>query len=112
MCSADAVVCNYTTLAIMAIVAKTPVVVVDLVGVQKAPNRVYVDEGVAESANTVDSAEVALRRILDTSREVYWDRRSDLWSRFISDRLYAADGQAAARILQAIETRLGGDRYP
>ncbi|MGD0283913.1 MAG: hypothetical protein ABSB95_16335 [Dissulfurispiraceae bacterium] len=110
LCSADAVVCNYTTLAIMAIVAKTPVIIVDLDGTQQAPNRAYVDEGVAEYANTPASAEAALRSILDTSKDSYWECRNESWRRFIVERLHKDDGQAAVRILQTIEARLeGGD---
>lgn len=112
LCSADAVVCNYTTLAIMAIVAKTPVVVVDVIGVQNAPDRTYVDEGVADFANTAASAEAVFRGILEIGRDAYWEYRRDDWNRFISERLNSDDGQAAARILQTIEAKLDDDtRY-
>ena len=108
MCAADAVVCNYTTLAIMAIVAKTPVVIVDLIGIQKAPNRAYVDEGVAEHADSASSAETALQTILGCDRVAYWERRSDCWNRFIADRLYKDDGQSVDRVLGVIDAKLKG----
>jgi hypothetical protein len=106
VCSADAVVCNYTTFAIMAILARTPVLIVDLGSMQKAPNRAYVDEGVAECADTAASAEAALREILHAGRDAYWERRSDPLCRFIAERLHADDGQAAVRILDIVEAKL------
>ncbi len=106
MCAADVVICNYTTLAIMAIVARTPVLIVDVGNMQEAPDRAFVDEGVAEFADDASTAEVKLRTLLGMSRDDYWGGRSQAWRHFISERLYSDDGKAAARILETIESRI------
>ena len=106
LCAADALVCNYTTLAIMAIVAQTPVLIVDLGGIQQAPNRAYVDEGVAEFANTTAAAEAALQLMLKQGKAAYWATRGAARDHFITERLCADDGQAAGRMLEAIKADL------
>jgi hypothetical protein len=103
--AADTVICNYSTLATMAIVAKTPVVIVDMSGMQKPPHRAYVDEGVAMFADNRKSLQVALSEVF-AGREIFWMTRMQAWNDFIKARLYRADNHAADRICSTISSWL------
>ncbi len=107
MLAADVLICNYTTLASMAIAVQTPVIIVDLSG-QQPCHRAYVDDGVAEFADTTSSLEVALRETL-TDKTTYWKNRFDAWQNYIAKHLQNLDGLAGERIYDLISAWLSSN---
>ena len=104
LCS-DLMICNYTTLGLMAVLVETPLIIVDLGLMQKPPYRSYVDEGVASFADNRVKMDGALKEAL-SGRTVFWGRRERARASFISTRLFKNDGHSADRICDVIQNHL------
>lgn len=102
ICAADLLVCNFTTLVILAVVAKTPTLIVDLSADSESKKQSFVNEGVTEFAEHVKDAEDVIKTIIENGRDDYWEKRQSKRESFITDRIYAEDASSSSRILDVI----------
>ncbi len=100
--AADAMVSNYSSVGLLAVALKTPLVILDLKGVASYPKRTYVDDGVALFADNPVDLSSSLREVLADS-DVFWKNREEARARFIRTHLFNSDGRAAQRICDLLE---------